>query len=98
MVFLRDMALLGRAVQDVTGCARVNYSVCSSTDPFLHAHIFARYASEDAAKAKMPVWFSYTRSERDAGPFTPEAHGALRLELKTRLLELLNLEGKKRFS
>ena len=34
MVFLRDMALLGRAVQDVTGCARVNYSVYGNTDPF----------------------------------------------------------------
>lgn len=98
MVFLRDMALLGRVVQDVTGCARVNYSVYGNTDPFLHAHVFARYASEDAAKAKMPVWMSYTQAERDARPFTPEAHGALRLELKTRLLELLNLEGKKRFS
>jgi len=98
MIFLCDMALLGRAVQDVTGCARVNYSVYGNTDPFLHAHVFARYASEDAAKAKMPVWMSYTQAERDARPFTPEAHGALRLELKTRLLELLNLEGKKRFS
>jgi diadenosine tetraphosphate (Ap4A) HIT family hydrolase len=92
MVFLRDMALLGRAVQDVTGCARVNYSVYGNTDPFLHAHIFAQYTSEDAAKAKMPVWFSYTQAERDAAPFTLEDHGALRLELKTRLLELLNLK------
>ena len=92
MVFLRDMALLGRAVQDVTHCARVNYSVYGNTDPFLHAHVFARYADEDAVKAKMPVWFSYTQAERDAVPFTLEDHGALRFELEARLLELLNLE------
>lgn len=98
MVFLRDMALLGRAVQDVTGCARVNYSVYGNTDPFLHAHVFARYTNEDTEKSKMPVWFSYTQAERDAVPFTLEHHSALRLELKTRLLELLNLEGGKRFS
>ena len=98
MVFLRDMALLGRAVQDITNCARVNYSVYGNTDPFLHAHVFARYATEDVEKAKMPVWFSYTQSERDAVPFTLEDHGALRLELKTRLLELLRFEGDKRFS
>lgn len=98
MIFLRDMALLGRAVQDVTGCARVNYSVYGNTDPFLHAHIFARYAHEEIEKSKMPVWFSYTQSERDAVPFTLKAHGALRLELETRLLELLKLEGEKRFS
>ena len=64
----------------------------------MHAHIFARYMAEDALKSKMPVWFSYTQSERDTVPFTLEAHGALRLELKTRLLQLLKLEGKKRFS
>ena len=98
MIFLRDMALLGRAVQDVTRCARVNYSVYGNTDPFLHAHVFARYASEDAGKAKMPVWLSYSASERDAVEFNLEQHGTLRLELRTRLLELLNLEGDKRFS
>ena len=92
MIFLRDMALLGRAVQDVTGCARVNYSVYGNTDPFLHAHVFARYTDEDTEKSKMPVWFSYTQAERDAVPFTLEVHGALRLELNTRLLELLRLE------
>ena len=89
MVFLRDMALLGRAVQDVTHCARVNYSVYGNTDPFLHAHIFARYASEDAEKAKLPVWFSYSASERDAVEFNLEQHRSLRLELRARLLELL---------
>ena len=95
MVFLRDMALLGRAVQDATGCARVNYSVYGNTDPFLHAHVFARYVTEDAEKAKMPVWMSYTQSERDAVLFTLKHHGALQLELSGRLLELLR--GSSRF-
>jgi diadenosine tetraphosphate (Ap4A) HIT family hydrolase len=89
MVFLRDMALLGRALQDVTGCARVNYSVYGNTDPFLHAHVFARYVWEDAEKVKSPVWLSYSADERNAVEFNLGQHGDLQLELRKRLLELL---------
>jgi diadenosine tetraphosphate (Ap4A) HIT family hydrolase len=90
MVFLRDMALLGRALQDVTGCARVNYSVYGNTDPFLHAHVFARYAWEEPSRAKHPVWLSYNAQERDAVEFKLESHGTLKANLRTRLLELMN--------
>jgi diadenosine tetraphosphate (Ap4A) HIT family hydrolase len=90
MVFLRDMALLGRALQDVMGCARVNYSVYGNTDPFLHAHVFARYTWEDAKKVKSPVWFSYSAKELQSVEFNLEQHGVLQLELRTRLLELMN--------
>ena len=37
--FMRDVVLLGRAIQDVTGCARVNYGIYGNTDPFLPAHV-----------------------------------------------------------
>ena len=90
LVFLRDMALLGRALQDMTSCARVNYSVYGNTDPFLHAHVFARYGWEDAEKAKSPVWLSYSAQERDAVEFNLEQHGPLGANLRTRLLELMS--------
>jgi diadenosine tetraphosphate (Ap4A) HIT family hydrolase len=91
MVFLRDMALLGRAVQDVTDCARVNYGIYGNTDPYLHVHVFARYAWEDPERARVPVWKSYPLDELNAAEhqFSLEKHGELRRKLEVRLLELL---------
>jgi diadenosine tetraphosphate (Ap4A) HIT family hydrolase len=91
MVFLRDMALLGRAVQDVTDCARVNYSVYGNTDPYLHAHVFARYAWEEPERVRVPVWMRYPLDELYANEvmFSLERHGELRNNLEVRLLELL---------
>ena len=91
MVFLRDMALLGRAIQDVTDCARVNYGIYGNSDPYLHAHVFARYAWEEPKRARVPVWMSYPLDELSAEEFqfTLERHGELRGQLEVRLLELL---------
>jgi diadenosine tetraphosphate (Ap4A) HIT family hydrolase len=91
MVFLHDMALLGRAVQDVTDCARVNYGVYGNSDPYLHAHVFARYAWEAQERARVPVWKSYPLEELNATEhqFSLENHGELRSNLETRLLGLL---------
>lgn len=44
--FLDDMAALGDAVLQATDAVRINYSVYGNLDPFLHAHIFPRYATE----------------------------------------------------
>ncbi len=54
--FLADMARAGDAHLAATGCARVNYEILGNTDPALHAHIVPRYASEPAARRKMPIW------------------------------------------
>ena len=92
MLFLRDMALLGRAIQDVTDCARVNYGIYGNSDPYLHAHVFARYAWEDPERARVPVWMSYPSEELYAENvlFSLEKHGELRSKLEVRLLELLH--------
>ena len=95
MLFLRDMALLGRAIQDVTDCARVNYGIYGNSDPYLHAHVFARYAWEDPERARVPVWKSYPLDEPSAEEFqfTLEKHTDLRSKLEVRLLELLPESG-----
>jgi diadenosine tetraphosphate (Ap4A) HIT family hydrolase len=95
MVFLRDMALLGRAIEDVTDCARVNYGIYGNSDPFLHAHVFARYAWEEPERARVPVWKSYPLDELNAEDvqFSLEKHGELRAELEVRLLGLLREAG-----
>jgi diadenosine tetraphosphate (Ap4A) HIT family hydrolase len=91
MVFLRDMALLGRAIEDVTDCARVNYGIYGNTDPYLHAHVFARYAWEEPERARHPVWRHYSLEElyADDVMFSFEKHAELRSKLEARLLELL---------
>jgi diadenosine tetraphosphate (Ap4A) HIT family hydrolase len=91
VVFLRDMALLGRAVQDVTDCARVNYSVYGNSDPYLHAHVFARYAWEEPKRARVPVWKSYLLEElyAEEHQFSLEKHSELRGKFEVRLLELM---------
>jgi diadenosine tetraphosphate (Ap4A) HIT family hydrolase len=91
MVFLRDMALLGRAIEDVTGCARVNYGIYGNSDPYLHAHVFARYAWEEPERSRHPVWKHYPLEElyAEEHQFSPEKHGELRAKLGLRLLELL---------
>lgn len=91
MVFLRDMALLGRAIEAVTGCARVNYGIYGNTDPYLHAHVFARYAWEEPERARHPVWRHYPLEElyADEVMFSLEKHAELRGKLELRLLELL---------
>jgi diadenosine tetraphosphate (Ap4A) HIT family hydrolase len=95
MIFLRDVALLGRAVQDVTDCARVNYGIYGNTDPYLHAHVFARYAWEDPERARVPVWKSYPLEELYAEEFlfSLEKQGELRSNLEVHLLELLREAG-----
>jgi diadenosine tetraphosphate (Ap4A) HIT family hydrolase len=55
--FLRDMALIGDALLEVTGAWRVNYEILGNTDPVLHAHIIPRYLSEPDERRRMPVWF-----------------------------------------
>lgn len=54
--FLTDMAALGDAVLSVTGAVRINYEMLGNLEPALHAHVFPRFDSEDAALRTKPVW------------------------------------------
>jgi diadenosine tetraphosphate (Ap4A) HIT family hydrolase len=52
--FLEDMAALGDAVLAATDAVRINYSIYGNLDPFLHAHVFPRYAAEPPEFATIP--------------------------------------------
>ena len=66
--FLMDMSLIGDALLEITGAARINYEILGNLDPALHAHIFPRYATEPDAYRTMPP-MSYPAEIKDATPF-----------------------------
>ena len=66
--FLMDMTLVGDALLEITGAARMNYEILGNLDPALHAHIFPRYANEPDAYRTMPPMF-YPAEIREATPF-----------------------------
>jgi len=84
--FLADMVAVGDALLDVTGAYRINYEIQGNGDPALHAHIFARYQSEDAERRRGPVWM-YDQVLRDATRFDPVEHAGLRAALRAWLAE-----------
>ncbi|GAA4012925.1 DeoR family transcriptional regulator [Allokutzneria multivorans] len=84
--FLADMELLGEAVERV--CARrdpafrrVNLEILGNTDPYLHAHVRARYDWEPEHLVGRPVWLypaeHWSAPETALGP----QHDKLRAEL-----------------
>lgn len=62
--FLRDMALAGDAILEVTGALRINYEMLGNLEPALHAHIIPRAADEPEHLRTKPIW-SY---DWDAAP------------------------------
>ena len=92
--FLRDMALLGRALEDSVDCARMNYAIYGNADPFLHAHLIPRYASEPEEQRRQPIWrfvrLAWSEPERQ---FDPAKHGELQGKIRTRLLEAMKEAG-----
>jgi diadenosine tetraphosphate (Ap4A) HIT family hydrolase len=66
--FLSDMTAIGDALLRVTDTIRINYAIYGNADPALHAHVFARYATEPDTYRGRPVW-AYPREERDSVPF-----------------------------
>lgn len=73
-IFLRDMSLIGDALLEVTGAARINYEILGNSEKALHAHIIPRYDAEPPELSKGPVWF-YDWSQ--APRFDPQKHKAL---------------------
>jgi diadenosine tetraphosphate (Ap4A) HIT family hydrolase len=72
--FLRDMSIIGDAVLEVTGAARINYEILGNSDKALHAHIIPRYDAEPEDRRTGPIWF-YDWSL--APHFNPKMHHAI---------------------
>src|SRR5262245_2579663 len=68
--FLSDMVAIGDALLAVTGAYRINYEIQGNSDQALHAHIFARYLTEEDARRAGPVWM-YPAALRNAERFDP---------------------------
>ncbi|WP_053125920.1 diadenosine tetraphosphate hydrolase [Streptomyces ambofaciens] len=61
LAFLSDLDLLGEAVERVCrrldpAFRRVNLEILGNRDPFLHAHVWPRFAWEPAHVVGAPVW------------------------------------------
>jgi diadenosine tetraphosphate (Ap4A) HIT family hydrolase len=72
--FLRDMSIIGDALLEVTGAARINYEILGNSEKALHAHIVPRYEAEPENLRKGPVWF-YDWSK--APKFDPQTYKPL---------------------
>lgn len=69
-----EASIVGDALLEITGAARINYEVLGNLAPALHMHIIPRYADEAHELCTKPVWFY----DWDAGPaFDLERDGAL---------------------
>jgi diadenosine tetraphosphate (Ap4A) HIT family hydrolase len=88
LIFLGDMALVGDAIQEVTGAYRINYAIAGNTDPVLHAHIVPRYLSEPEERRKDLPW---TYPDRFAAEkqFDAQRDSALIASLRTAIQKRL---------
>lgn len=84
-VYLRDMALVGDALLEVTDAELINYEMLGNTEPALHAHIVPRYASEPPELRRGPIW-SY--SWKNAPPFDPERDRPMMQEIAAAIARL----------
>lgn len=92
--FLRDMSLLGEAIEAVCRPKRINYEIFGNTDPFLHAHVLPRYDWEPVDYLSGPA-SHYPREKRGARryQFSEETHGELKARIGMKLLELMEGAG-----
>ncbi|MBN1777744.1 MAG: hypothetical protein JW811_06435 [Clostridiales bacterium] len=92
--FMRDMTLIGDAINDACRPAKLNYAVMMNLDTHLHAHIQARYAWEPDEYRTGPAW-NYPRERRcDPKCFcTEESSRALRENIKAALEKRLEAIG-----
>jgi diadenosine tetraphosphate (Ap4A) HIT family hydrolase len=71
MEFLRDMAILGDALLEVTDAYRINYQILGNAEPALHAHVHPRYMTEPEEFRVGPP-SKYPPSQRDSIKFDYE--------------------------
>ncbi|MFE7765999.1 HIT family protein [Streptomyces sp. NPDC057438] len=96
--FLADMDRLGEAVE--RACARldpafrrVNLEILGNKDPFLHAHVWPRYAWEPPRLTGRPVWL-YPRERWSDGRHTlAPRHDGLRETIGEELDRLADRPG-----
>jgi diadenosine tetraphosphate (Ap4A) HIT family hydrolase len=88
--FLESMAILGEAVETV--CAdrdrdflRVNLEILGNADPFLHCHIWPRYAWEPPQLVDRPVWLYPSEYWNDPTKVLSPRHNALRAAITSHL-------------
>ncbi|WP_338897098.1 diadenosine tetraphosphate hydrolase [Streptomyces sp. TG1A-60] len=81
--FLADMDRLAEAVERACGrldpaFRRVNLEILGNTDPFLHAHVWPRYAWEPPERVGRPVWLYPPTRWRDERYALGPRHDGLR--------------------
>ena len=76
--FLADMSRVGDALMSVTGALRINYAIFGNVEPALHAHVFPRFAGEQADTRTAQPW---ALDWNLAPAWTDESHVALRRRL-----------------
>lgn len=95
LVFLEDMAVLGRAVsavcsrRDPDGFRRINLEIQGNTDAFLHAHVTPRYHWEPAEVVGWPAARWHWQGLVTPAPALTEEYDDLRRELGEELDRLL---------
>jgi diadenosine tetraphosphate (Ap4A) HIT family hydrolase len=95
--FLRDMSLLGEAIQRACrpgGLHRLNYEILGNSDAYLHAHLFPRYGWENPELLGGPVWHYPRNRWTDAhDQYQDEEHGVLRARISAALQAVLCQAG-----
>lgn len=92
--FLRDMSLLGEAIESVCRPRRLNYEIFGNADPFLHAHVLPRYDWEPAEYLRGPASHYPPDVRLDSRHlFSEETHGALRARIASALREIMGRAG-----
>ena len=88
--YLLDATILGDAVIEATGCARINYMTLGNLDPFLHTHIIPRYEWENEEyKYGGPWGYSAEYQQMPEHAFTKEHHGLLQGQIELHVLRML---------
>jgi diadenosine tetraphosphate (Ap4A) HIT family hydrolase len=94
LTFLRDMTLLGQAIQEIYKADRINHGIFCNYDLYLHAHVWARYAYEVEERRIHPAW-RYPNEEYYAPEvmFDLVKRGDMKRQLSLRLQELVKEHG-----
>ncbi len=92
MAYLAGVEALAEAVETVcsardAGFRRVNIEILGNKDPFLHAHIWPRYAWEADAMREKPVWLYPASHWSDPAWQLGAQHDDLRAQLAAALRE-----------
>lgn len=93
--YLADIDLLAEAVETVCtrfdpAYRRINVEILGNTDPFLHCHVWPRYAWEPPEILRRPVWEHPADRWHDPATALGPAHDDLRTALVAELDRLRN--------